>query len=260
MNGWRLKESMVRSWRPHLIALMVLLLIYGCSSVPKERAPESARKGTGKPYKVYGKSYYPLLSSHGFKQTGTASWYGDDFHGKTTSNGEKYNMYAATAAHKTLPFGTIVQVTNLENGKQTLARINDRGPFVKNRIIDLSWQGADNLGILDKGTALVKIEALGKEVKVVEDGKVTVRIEQPSSYDVGDFTVQVGSFLLPENASRLRDILAREYDNAHVVTYDSGSEMYYRVRVTQASSLQTATKNLERLERAGYKDAFVVAN
>ena len=113
-----------------------------------------------RPYVVFGKEYYPLFDARGYVETGLASWYGPSFHGKKTSNGEIYNMYAETAAHKTLPMGTIVRVTNLENNRSMMLRINDRGPFVGDRIIDLSKTAANKLGIYQKGTGLVKVEVV----------------------------------------------------------------------------------------------------
>ena len=113
---------------------------------------DSAKGGSGskgprgtKPYTIRGKTYYPLLSAHGFRETGIASWYGPDFHGKLTANGERYDMHGMTAAHKLLPFGTQVKVTNKSNGRSIVVRVNDRGPFVANRVIDLTRTGADRL-------------------------------------------------------------------------------------------------------------------
>ena len=239
-----------------LAIILVIFVLGSCSTSSRQKVPE----GRTEPYKVFGKRYYPLISAHGFEQTGTASWYGKKFHGRKTSTGEIYNMYAKTAAHKTLPFGTTVSVKNLENGKETLVRVNDRGPFVKGRVIDLSYKGAEDIGILEKGTAYVKIKALGKEKKVVDGGRVTVRYEQPASYEIGDFTVQVGSFLVWENAARLKDELAQKHDNAHITTYDTGAEIFYRVRVTKSTTLSGAYQYQKQLEAGGFKDAFVVAD
>jgi len=123
---------------------------------------QSGGKVGNKSYTVFGKRYVPLSSAEGFKQEGIASWYGKDFHGKKTANGERYNMYAMTAAHKILPMNTTVRVTNLSNGKAVYVRINDRGPFVDNRIIDLSYTAASRIGIIQMGTGRVRIEAIQK--------------------------------------------------------------------------------------------------
>jgi len=237
------------------MAVGLAFFITSCGTAPETRPPE----GTGKPYKVFGKEYYPLLSADKFKQTGVASWYGGDFHGRKTSNGETYDMYDSTAAHKTLPFNTVVKVTNLETGRVTKVRINDRGPFVKNRIIDLSYKAANELGIHEKGTAVVEVEALGVETRVVEDGRVKITYVRPASYQQGSFTVQIGSFRVRENADRLRDLMAESYQNAHIVDYDTGVETFYRVRVTHASTLEEAVENQRQLESKGYSDSFIVA-
>jgi rare lipoprotein A len=115
----------------------------------------------GNPYTIDGERYVPLKSSYGYKEKGIASWYGSDFHGKSSANGECYNMYAFTAAHKTLPLPTIVRVTNLENGKSVVLKVNDRGPYARGRIIDLSYAAAQSLGVVAKGTAPVQVEAIG---------------------------------------------------------------------------------------------------
>ena len=128
------------------------------NAVPKVE-PKSAY-GNPNSYMVKGATYYPLMSSKGFTQTGLASWYGTRFHEKDTSSREPYDMFAMTAAHKTLPLPTYLIVTNLENGRRVIVRVNDRGPFYSNRIIDLSYTAAKKLGIYPKGTARVKIEAI----------------------------------------------------------------------------------------------------
>ena len=132
----------------------------GCASRPIQPPPDSeiqSASGSVLPYRVDGRVYYPLNNSSGFVQKGIASWYGRAFHGKATSNGEVYNMNALTAAHKTLPFNSVVLVTHRESGKSVTVRINDRGPFVGDRIIDLSFGAANELGIVETGTASVSL-------------------------------------------------------------------------------------------------------
>ena len=119
-----------------------------------------AKTGNPDSYVVFGKRYYPINSSKNFVETGIASWYGTKFHGRKTSSGEPYSMYKMTAAHKTLPLPTYVEVTNLENGKKVIVKVNDRGPFHEDRIIDLSYAAAMKLGYGDKGTAKVKVRAI----------------------------------------------------------------------------------------------------
>ncbi|MFV0436592.1 MAG: septal ring lytic transglycosylase RlpA family protein [Desulfopila sp.] len=142
---------------------LVALLAAGCAS----KTPSYGRNGKGTwsdptqaPYVIKGVTYYPIPDATGFKQKGLASWYGDYFHGRPTSNGEKYNMYGMTAAHKILPMNTMVQVRNLDNGRKTVVRVNDRGPFVDGRIIDLSYTAASQLGVVGPGTSRVEIVAI----------------------------------------------------------------------------------------------------
>jgi rare lipoprotein A len=145
-----------------ILVLCCLLLASACASKKTlVTTPESRQKAYQKPYTVLGQRYEPLQSHAGFVQTGIASWYGADFHGKKTSNGETYDMHAMTAAHKTLPLGVYVKVRNRDNGREAVVRVNDRGPFVKGRVIDLSYSAAKVLGVDVAGTAPVRIEALG---------------------------------------------------------------------------------------------------
>jgi len=159
-------------------------------------------KATMRPYVVHGKKYYPQIVSVGDRFQGNASWYGPNFHGKLTSNGEKYNMWAMTAAHKTLPMNTIVKVTNRRNGKSTVVRINDRGPFVSTRIIDLSKAAASKIDMIGTGTAPVTLEVLGFEGK----GKHNIPTKQelkklPQKMSLaGKYAIQIGSFSKIEGA------------------------------------------------------------
>jgi rare lipoprotein A len=132
------------------------------NATPKSEPITNA--GNKSPYEVFGKTYWVLPSSNGYKETGIASWYGTKFHGRLTSNGEIYNMYGMTAAHKSLPIPSYARVTNVENGSSVVVRINDRGPFHGARLIDLSYVAAMKLGYADKGTAKVLIEVIDTEV------------------------------------------------------------------------------------------------
>lgn len=152
----------------------------------KDAVPQKVvrtKAGNKTPYEVLGKTYHVIENPHGFTETGDASWYGVKFHGHRTSNGETYNMYEMTAAHKTLPIPTYVRVTNLENGLSTVVRVNDRGPFHDGRIIDLSYAAATKLDYAHKGTAPVKIEVLdaGEEYRVVEANKEPEKIAAASA-------------------------------------------------------------------------------
>ena len=177
----------------------------------------------------------------GSRQIGIASWYGKNFHGKPTASGEIYNMYDMTAAHKTLPLGTEVMVTNLENNRSVEVTINDRGPFVKNRIIDLSYAAAKAIGMVGPGTARVMIEVLktpgGQRVPNIPSGL---------------YTLQVASFINKENADYLAAKLSRLVDNVYIVLYKTGETTYYRVRVGTFKSREEAIQEGERLTRQGY--------
>ncbi len=173
--------------------------------------------GNKSPYTVLGKTYRVVPSSKGYVQKGTASWYGQKFHGRRTSNGEIYNMYGMTAAHKSLPIPTYVQVTNLDNGRQVVVRVNDRGPFHGDRLIDLSYSAAKKLGFANKGTARVELVAIdpsqpyrAKKPNSSESLKSSVTIgatkpEQPKLYELPDNTyLQAGAFSSRERAEKYR--------------------------------------------------------
>jgi rare lipoprotein A len=234
------------------LLLFFLFLLAACASTP----PAAQR---GDSYSIAGKRYYPIRSSTGFVQRGLASWYGGKFHGRLTSNGERYNMYGRTAAHKTLPFDTYVRVTNLNNGRKTLVRINDRGPFVHGRIIDLTYTAAHQLDMLEDGVVPVKIEALGYARRKRKAGKWVQVYERPATYTEGDFTIQVGAFAVRENALRLHASLSRKYRETSVMVFDRGDEKFYRVRVGRYSRLDHAEAGAKRLQQQGFPNAFAVA-
>lgn len=168
-------------------------------------------RATMRPYKIAGKWYHPTVAHVGDTQRGISSWYGPNFHAKRTSNGELYDMYANTAAHKTLPMNTMVKVDNLENGKSTIVRINDRGPFVSGRIIDLSNKAARAINMVGKGTAQVKITVLGFNAKIARTAQ-----EKQETATVGKYFVQVGAFRRYEGAKitqrKFKLILEENYD------------------------------------------------
>ncbi len=231
----------------------VVLSACGTKKTNVATSPGGGRlKGYQKPYTVNGERYEPLRSHDGFVQTGVASWYGPDFHGKRTSNGEVYDMHAMTAAHKTLPLGVFVRVKNRDNGREAIVRVNDRGPFVKGRIIDLSYAAAQKLGVVQSGTAPVRIEALGYR-RAGEDAY------SPVNYDAGSFTVQTGSFSQHENAERQASEMRQKYGYADVQKADVKGDTYYRVHTGKYTSLKIAEAARERLEKAGYPGSFVVS-
>jgi len=155
----------------------------------KIRNSKAMHRATMRPYVIAGKRYYPTLAKVGDVQKGIASWYGPNFHAKKTSNGEIYNMYADTAAHKTLPMNTMVKVYNKENGKSVIVRINDRGPFVSGRIIDLSNKSAHDIGMVKKGTAKVDVTVLGFHAKIAQ-----TKAEREEIATVGKYYIQIGAF------------------------------------------------------------------
>ena len=153
------------------------------------RNSKAMHRATMKSYVIAGKRYYPTLTKIGASYEGIASWYGPNFHAKLTSNGEVYNMHADTAASKTLPMNTMVKVYNKDNGKSTIVRINDRGPFVTGRIIDLSNKAAHKIDMVKKGTANIKITIIGFDGKIARTAK-----EKRATSSANKYYVQVGAF------------------------------------------------------------------
>ena len=234
-----------------VLACFTLLLLAGCPSKyiatdPGKTGTTSKGSGTRgtKPYTIKGKTYHPLISAHGFREEGIASWYGPDFHGKLTANGERYDMHGMTAAHKLLPFGTQVRVTNLSNNRSITVRINDRGPFVGDRVIDLTRTGADKLGMIAAGTARVSLETIGT-VPGLKDGDIT-----------GKFYVQVGAFSRQGNAQNLAMKIQAQNRSARVVYAPNIN--FWRVQIGPYASLNAA-ENASDILRREYQGNFVVA-
>ena len=246
----------VPGMRSLLIALSAVLALTGCGGKKTPVAPDGGTtRASQRPYTVMGKRYEPLKSHIGFTQEGIASWYGKDFHGKKTSNGETYDMHAMTAAHKTLPLGVFVKVRNKENGEETIVRVNDRGPFVKNRIIDLSYSAAKKLGVDLKGTAPVRIEALGYKAS----GSGGENYKAPETYDSGNYSVQVGAFRDQQNAKRLSEEMRRLHGYSEVRSAMVNGELFYRVQAGKFSSLHEAEEAEVRFSDQGYPGSFVVS-
>jgi len=232
--------------------LVIVLPACGTKKVPSQQTT-SKEKAYQRPYTVMGKHYEPMQSHVGFVQTGVASWYGKDFHGKKTSNGETYDMNAMTAAHKTLPLGVFIKVRNTENGQETVVRVNDRGPFVKGRILDLSYAAAIKLGVDVKGTAPVRIEALGYQIPGAEN------YNAPDNYDTGSYTVQIGSFKEYSNAQRLSDSMKRMFGFSEIHETDVNGETFYRVYAGKYSSMRAAETAEKDFSEHGYPGSFTVA-
>lgn len=232
----------------HFLNWFILFVLVGCThtppSSPSPPPPKASQGGT--PYVVGGKVYYPLSAVKDYKERGIASWYGADFHGKKTSSGERYNMYAGTAAHRILPFGTKVLVTNLENGKNTIVTINDRGPFAKDRIIDLSYTGAKAIGLVGPGTALVELEVVSASGSELSEWK-------------GSFSTQIGAFKEFNNALTLKGKIIARYPSAHITTYQTHTgEVYHQVRIGKFNTPEAALQVLRELESQGFQGAFIV--
>jgi len=183
-------------------------------------------------------------------QTGLASWYGPGFHGKRTASGEIFNMYELTAAHRTFPIGSYVMVTNLENGKSVLVRINDRGPFVKGRIIDLSYAAAKLIGLIGPGVAPVRVELLSYD-RVPYEKKISLK-------EGRIIAIQVGAFIEKENALKLKKILSHKYEGVYMETFKTRTTKYYRVRIKVKNEVQVF-ELAERLIKDGYS-VYLVKN
>ena len=235
------------------LSLIFTFLFFGCSSKNNlyyNKTPnygtmnnsQQSQKATMRPYQINGKWYYPTMVALGETYEGIASWYGPKFHGKKTSNGETYSMYAHTAAHKTLPMNTIVRVTSKENGKSTIVRINDRGPFISGRIIDLSNSAAHDIDMLQKGTANVRIEVIGfngaisnsipltKETLATSEYKVATT---QTSVQLSKFLVQIGAFRNKNGAQRFQQTHANSHGyKAIIKEYSLNGLPIYRVMLS----------------------------
>ncbi len=236
------------------VCLVVVLLLSACAGKPVVRVidtPETRElPGWQRPYEVDGKRHHPLLDTQSFRERGTASWYGRDFHGKKTSNGEIYDMYGVSAAHKTLPIGSTVRVTHLKTGQQVTVRINDRGPFVGDRIIDLSYGAARQLGMVESGLA---------EVEIVVVGAPSYAANRPYAAAISSYSVQIAAFSAAENAARLAEQMRFRFGNAQIATAVVEGQPVHRVRVGNFTSIESAERAVDELIAEGYRGSFIVA-
>jgi peptidoglycan lytic transglycosylase len=235
---------------PIAILLLCLITVSSAATTNPDKNPRTQR-----PYIINNRTYYPLPSAEGYEETGTASWYGRDFHGRLTSNGETYNMNGITAAHKLLPMHTMLLVTNLENGRELVVRVNDRGPFVRGRIIDLSYGAAKELDLLVAGTAKVRVTALGEVQK--ENGRQ--RFKRHADLQSGEYFVQIGAFTQKYNGLRLQ---GKFLDAGHHTVIQKAlvnGQTFYRVQVYVGQTLGGAKKGELALLDKGYKGAFIIA-
>ncbi|MFW2366773.1 MAG: septal ring lytic transglycosylase RlpA family protein [Desulforhopalus sp.] len=229
-----------------LFYLLTTTLVYGANK----------QSATQAPYIINNKRYYPIPSADGFAQKGMASWYGPNFHGRSTSNGETYNMHEMTAAHKTLPMSTMVLVKNLENNRKVIVRINDRGPFVQGRIIDLSYKAGKSLGIVANGTAKVQIIALA-EGAIRQEGAAPTLIYNDLS--AGEFYVQIGAFAKKINAIKLQKRFTDAGHTTVIQKYFGPDSILFRVQVYAGKSLSYAQRAEKALLDHGYVGSFIIA-
>ena len=206
-----------------LLLLVILLLLQACASSRYER--------------YQGQSYQGRMM--------VASWYGKDFHGKPTASGEIFDMYDFTAAHKALPFGTKLRITNPENRRSVIVKINDRGPFVRGRDIDLSYGAARKIGIIQKGTARVLVDNVGRDMTYVRAVKYIST--------AGPFTLQIASFKDIGNARRLKAILETGYSSVYIMKAWIKGKMHYRVRIGRFSDRKDANRIAGMLSAEGYR-------
>ena len=212
------------------------------------------RAPSGNPpfYEVDGKRYFVRATARGYEATGVASWYGPTFNGMRTADGDRYDMYAMTAAHKTLPLPCFVRVTDLGNGRSVIVKVNDRGPFVANRLIDLSYAAAAKLGMIQTGTALVEVRAI-----TPGNPDVLTRVaERPPPV----LYVQVGAFAIPDNADRvLARLHAAGLSSAFVLGPPETRSRLYRVRIGPVRGVPEFDRLVARLTALGYPGARLVA-
>jgi len=261
-----------------------MLLLYACShKIPRGTEVHGHYK-IGAPYNVNGKRYYPKKDPS-YKEEGVASWYGPTFHGKKTANGAKFNTHTFTAAHRTLPLPSMVKVTNLVNHKSVVVMVNDRGPFAKDRIIDVSKKTAESLDFIRQGTAKVRVEFLPEETRtlLVSMGLPATEVASPSpapsSPIIADnhtapmttpmtapgaasaHYIQVGTFRIKENAKKVQDTL-RDFGNnkALIQPIKQGETQLYRVQLGPWPTQSDAQAVLEKVVDRGNSNALLVMN
>ncbi len=211
---------------------------------PIPKVEPRSRYGNPKSYVVFGKRYYVMASSKGYNERGIASWYGSKFHGRRTSSGEPFDMYLVTAAHRSLPLPTYVEITNLDNDRKIIAKVNDRGPFHSKRIIDLSYAAAAKLGILAKGTGRVQVRALDPSLTVLNASETPIPNEP--------LYIQVGAYGEEANAWAMQRRLKRLFSRQGVTLYtESEGAKLSRVRIGPLKNRQQADAVLQRLEQEG---------
>jgi len=232
----------------------------GGSQSSSAQHTRQSKSGNPSSYVVAGKRYYVLGNANGFRQRGIASWYGKKFHGRKTSSGEIYNMYKMTAAHKTLPIPVNVRVKNLTNGRSIVVRVNDRGPFIEGRIIDLSYAAAQKLDIIGTGTARVEINTLIPGQRESTPVVRTIPLADRVAEDTPLF-IQVGSFGLEFNAiNLLRDLRDSNELAASISELETNGGLFYRVRVGPLYDIDEANAVIRRLRGKGFNAVRIVVS
>jgi len=243
-------------------------------------------KKVGKPYQIDGRWYTPVSQAHGYDSTGTASWYGRDFHGKKTANGELYDMHTLSAAHKTLPLPTLVRVTNLDNGRSVIVRINDRGPFVKNRLIDLSWAAARELGYDVRGTARVRVQTLDTLAPQTSNRPTasaepfqhqsihtpTALAGNPAPLELqadatttksdqaaGSMYIQLGAYGQQQNAIKQQSTLKPLFPTAHLLRSERDGQPLFKLRIGPFNQHSRIEQAIIKLKQQGYNDSMVIS-
>jgi len=228
-------------------------------AVPRQE-PLSARGNSA--YSVYGVRYQPLNTAQGYRERGIASWYGKKFHGRRTSSGEPYDMYSMTAAHKTLPLPSYVRVRNLRNGRSVVVRVNDRGPFLHNRVIDLSYAAAARLGIIGTGTGLVEVEGITAESPstVTANAPAAISLISPAQASTSPrLYLQAGAFANRDNAEALRNRLVKaNLTPVHVAPAQVDGQALFRVRLGPLDSVDASDQLARRVQAEGLPYPIVV--
>lgn len=222
---------------------------------PVPKVEPRARYGNKQSYSVLGRTYQVLPDSNGYVERGIASWYGNKFHGYMTSSLEPYDMYAFSAAHKTLPLPTYARVTNLDNGKSVVVRINDRGPFHENRLIDLSYAAAVKIGVWPKGTGLVEVRAIDPQHPDAAPARTPApapRVLTASSASSRIY-LQLGSFGDRANAERVADAARRDgIEQVDIQSTGINGRTVHRVRVGPLADVDAADALTARIEKLGF--------
>lgn len=242
------------------------------SKIPDAVPRDEPRSKYGNPasYEVFGRRYYTLASSENYVERGKASWYGTKFHGRRTSSGEPYDMYAMTAAHKTLPLPSYAEVTNLENGRKVVVKINDRGPFHDDRLIDLSYSAATKLGIIDKGTGLVEVRAVSSKnvvastpakKNVVANATPTANAVSTPTTTMGKVALflQIGAFSTLSRAEQIKQQVQQQIqERVHISSVERAHPPLYRVRIGPLESVEYSDRIANQLMGLGFSDTRLI--